>query len=110
MYEQDGEIFKLLDTLIALKNEVVVFHLMGRNELELDFKGFTTLEDLETGETVQFNSGNAEKLYKDNLENYLSNVRTQLLERNVAYKLLSIDEPLDQALREFLKQRNNIKL
>ena len=109
-YEQDGEIFKLLDTLVALKNEVVVFHLMGRNELEQDFKGYTTLEDLETGETVQFSSGNAEKLYNDNLQNYLSNVRTQLLERNVAYKLISTDEPLDQALREFLKQRNNIKL
>jgi len=109
-YEQDGEIFKLLDTLIALKNEVVVFHLMGRNELELDFKGYTTLEDLETGETVEFNSGKAEKLYKENLENHLSGVRTRLLERNVAYQLLRTDEPLDQALREFLKQRNNIKL
>ena len=108
-YEQDGEIFKLLDTLIALKNEVVVFHLMGRNELELDFKGFTTLEDLETGETVEFNSGSAEKLYKENLEEHLSNVRTQLLERHISYQLLRTDEPLDQALREFLKQRNNIK-
>jgi len=109
-YEQDGEIFKLLDTLTALKNEVVVFHLMGRNELELDFKGYTTLEDLETGQTIQFNSGNAGKLYKDNLENHLAGVRSRLLERNVAYKLLSTDEPLDLALREFLKQRNNIKL
>ena len=109
-YEQDGEIFKLLDTLTALKNEVVVFHLMGRNELELDFQGYTTLEDLETGETVEFNAGNAAKLYNKNLENHLANVKTQLLERNIAYKLLRTDEPLDQALREFLKQRNNIKL
>jgi len=109
-YEQDGEIFKLLDTLIALKNEVVVFHLMGRNELEQDFRGYTTLEDLETGETIPFSAGNAEKVYKQNLDNYLAKVRTALLERNVAYKLIATDEPLDQALREFLKQRNNIKL
>ena len=109
-YEQDGEIFKLLDTLIALKNEVVVFHLMGRNELEQDFRGYTTLEDLETGETIPFSAGSAEKIYKQNLDNYLAKVRTALLERNVAYKLIATDEPLDQALREFLKQRNNIKL
>jgi uncharacterized protein (DUF58 family) len=109
-YQQDEEIIKLLDTMVALKNEVVVFHLMGKNELEMDFKGYSTLEDLETGETVQFNSTGKEKLYQEKLENYLTQVRTQLLERNVAYKLIRTDEPLDQALREFLKQRSNIKL
>lgn len=105
-YQQDKEIFKLLDTLVALKNEVVVFHLMAKNELEMDFKGYSTLEDLETGETVQFNSANAEKGYREKLSIYLSEVKTQLLERNIGYKMIRIDEPLDQALREFLKQRN----
>ena len=109
-YQQDGEIIKLLDTMVALKNEVVVFHLMGKNELEMDFKGYSTLEDLETGETIQFNSAATEKRYREKLENYLAEVRTQLLERNIAYKLIRTDEPLDQALREFLKQRSTIKL
>lgn len=108
-YQHDGEIIKLLDTLMALKNEVLVFHLMGKNELEMNFDGYTTLEDLETGETVSFNSSNTEKRYMEKLEKYLSEVRTQLLERNIAYKLLRTDEPLDLALREFLKQRNKVK-
>jgi uncharacterized protein (DUF58 family) len=108
-YQEDGEIIKLLDTMIALKNEVVVFHLMGRNELEMNFKGYSTLEDLETGETVPFNSASTEKRYKENLENYLSEVKSQLLERNISYRRISTDEPLDTALREFLKQRNKIK-
>jgi uncharacterized protein (DUF58 family) len=108
-YQQDEEIIKLLDTMVTLKNEVVVFHLMGKNELEMDFRGYNTLEDLETGETVQFNSAGSEKPYKEKLESYLAEVKTQLLERNIAYRLLSTDEPLDQALREFLQQRNKIK-
>jgi uncharacterized protein (DUF58 family) len=108
-YQPAGEISKLLDTLVALKNEVVVFHLMGKNELEMDFKGYTTLEDLETGETVPFNSTLSEKRYQEKLEKYLSEVRTETLERNIAYNLLRTDEPLDLALREFLKQRNKIK-
>jgi uncharacterized protein (DUF58 family) len=107
-YEQNGEIFKLLDTLIALKNEVVVFHLIGKNELELDFNGYTNLEDLETGETVEFDSGTAAKAYREKLDNYLAEVKSKLLERNISYRLINTDEPLDQALRDFLKQRNRI--
>jgi uncharacterized protein (DUF58 family) len=105
-YQQDQEIFKLLDTLVALKNEVVVFHLMANNELEMDFSGYSTLEDLETGETIEFNSAGIGKGYREKLDTYLSEVKTQLLERNIGYRMVRIDEPLDQALREFLKQRN----
>jgi uncharacterized protein (DUF58 family) len=107
-YEQDGEILKLLDTLIALKNEVVVFHLMGKNELEMDFKGYTSLQDLETGESVEFDSNSAEKKYRDNLENYLAEVRSKMLDRNISYRMISTDQPLDIALRDFLKQRKKI--
>jgi uncharacterized protein (DUF58 family) len=35
MYQADGEINKLLDSLTALKHEVVVFHLMGKTSLIL---------------------------------------------------------------------------
>ena len=108
-YEQNDEIIKLLDTLIALKNEVVVFHLMGRNEMEMDFKGYTSLQDLETGESVEFDSNSSENNYKQKLENYLNEVRSKMLDRKISYRVVSTDEPLDQALRDFLKQRNKIK-
>lgn len=107
-YEQNGEITKLLDTLIALKNEVVVFHLIGRNELEMDFKGYTSLQDLETGESVEFDSNSAEKNYREKLENYLAGVRSKMLDRNISYRLIPTDQPLDIALRDFLKQRNKM--
>jgi uncharacterized protein (DUF58 family) len=51
-YQKDGEIMKLLDALVLLKHEIIVFHVMGRNELELDYKGYSSLQDLETGEII----------------------------------------------------------
>jgi uncharacterized protein (DUF58 family) len=39
LYQKNNEIFELLDTLNTLKHEVIVFHLMAKNELELNFKG-----------------------------------------------------------------------
>jgi uncharacterized protein (DUF58 family) len=105
MYQADGEISKLLDSLAALKHEVIVFHLMGQNELDFDFKGYTTLEDLETGETVQV-SPQAKKQYQDTLKQHITNLRMQLLGKRIVYKMLSTTQPLDEALREFLVQRN----
>lgn len=105
MYQSGGEIVKLLDTLAALKHEVIVFHLMGQNELDFDFKGYSTLEDLETGQTIPI-SPQAKKQYQETLEQHIAGLRMQLLGKHIVYKMLSTAQPLDEALREFLVQRN----
>ncbi|QKJ30825.1 DUF58 domain-containing protein [Mucilaginibacter mali] len=105
MYQQDGEISKLLDSLAALKHEVIVFQVMGQNELDLDFKGFSTLEDLETGETIQISPQQAQA-YKQNLQQHLAGIRMELLGKHIVHRIISTAEPLDKALRDFLVQRN----
>lgn len=105
MYQQDGDISKLLDSLAALKHEVIVFQLMGQNELDLDFKGFSTLEDLETGETIQISPQQAQA-YRENLKEHLAGIRMELLGKHIVHRLISTAEPLDKALRDFLVQRN----
>ncbi len=105
LYEENGELFQLLDTLNTLRHEVVVFQLMARNELNLDFKGYSSFEDLETGETLQIDQASARKTYQESLKSHLENVRVKLLDRHIYYRMLCTDEPLDQALRDFLKQR-----
>jgi uncharacterized protein (DUF58 family) len=109
LYQQNNEIFDLLDTLNTLKHEVVVFHLMGKNELELNFKGYHSFEDLETGEKLQVDQVSAKKAYTKVLNNYLEKMRISLLDRRIYYRMLSTDQPLDQALRDFLNQRNKVR-
>ena len=109
LYQKNTEILDLLDTLTALKNEVIVFHLMGKNELDLDFKGFSVLEDLETGETVKIDARTSRKQYQENLATHLNTIRTEMLDRHIHYRMISMDEPPDQALRDFLNQRNKVR-
>jgi uncharacterized protein (DUF58 family) len=106
MYQENGEITKLLDSLAALKHEIIVFHLMGQNELDLDFKGYGALEDLETGETIAINAQQSNELYQEKLEQHLTGIRMQLLGKRISYRMVSTAEPLDVALRDFLVQRN----
>ncbi|WP_374951677.1 DUF58 domain-containing protein [Mucilaginibacter sp.] len=104
-YQADSEISNLLNTLAALGHEIIVFHLMGQNELDFDFKGFATLEDLETGETIQVNTQQAKEAYQQRLQQHLAAIKSNLLARRISYKMLSTARPLDEALREFLVQR-----
>jgi uncharacterized protein (DUF58 family) len=110
LYQTDEEIFNLLATLNSLQHEIVVFHVLSRNELTLDFKGYATFEDLETGQTVQVDQAKARAAYQSKLEQYLEETRMKMLDQRIYYRTIITDEPLDQALRDFLKQRSKLSI
>jgi len=107
-YQVNDEIFQLLDKLIALRHEVIVLQILSKNELELDFKGFSNFEDLETGETLQIDQAKARTTYKAKMAEHLENIRREMLDRHIYYRTLRTDDPIDKALRDFLKQRNKL--
>ncbi len=110
LYEQDKELFDVLDNLAIMKNEIIVFHLMGNNELEFDYGTYAALEDMETGEVIKINASRDTDVYKEKVENYLSAVRIQMLNQNFFYRMLNMRHPIDQALRDFLKQRSKLSV
>ncbi len=104
MYQADNEIGRLLDSLTALRHEVMVFHLMGADELGFNFNGYSSLQDMETGEVVAINA-QTKRQYQERLEQHLAEVKRQMLDKNIYYRMLSTAQPLEQALRDFLVQR-----
>jgi uncharacterized protein (DUF58 family) len=108
LYERNGEVSHLLEMLAALGHEIIVFHVMAGNELKKDFGGYTEVEDLETGERLAVSSGK-DVDYTERMRAWLADVRMRLLDKNIVYQLMRIDQPLDQALRNYLKQRQQIK-
>jgi len=108
MYEREGEISRTLEILSSLRHEMIVFHLMGKNELEMDYKGYHHLQDLETGEQVPFNSTQTSAVYAERLQNWLAAIRMQVLDKQIAYQLVRMDQPPGDALRDFLKQRQKL--
>ena len=110
LYQSENEILEFLDAINIMKHEVVVFHLMSPNELSLNFKGYNTFEDLETGQTIQIDQEKAQTVYKKNLEAHLEKIRAAMLDRRIFYRMLNTDVSLDIALRDFLNQRNKLKV
>ncbi|HEX8358106.1 MAG TPA: DUF58 domain-containing protein [Segetibacter sp.] len=109
-HQQDDEIYKLLDSLASLKHEIIVFHILGKNEVDLDYKGYSSFEDLESGETIQIDVDTARKVYAEQLQKHLTKLREQLLNKRVFYRMLIMNQPLDEALRDFLNQRKKLRV
>ncbi len=109
LYQENTELYAMLDAFTTLKHEVLLLHVMGANEMKLDYAGYTTLEDLETGVVVDINAAQLQKDYTERLTAWLAETRTAMLDRNIAYRLVQMDQPVDQLLRDFLNQRNKTK-
>ncbi len=107
LYQQKEELYRMLDWLAAMRHEILVFHIMGRNELEMDYPGYGSFRDLETGTVIQADRS-ALAAYRERLDGYLKDTRTACLNRNISYRMLTMDQPLDQALRDYLNQRNRL--
>ena len=108
-YQHNHEITTLLKSLAANKHEILVFQLLGKNEIEPDLRGYSALEDLETGKTIKIDETKGKKLYKEQLDRYLAGVRNELRGNNIFYELITMDEPVEKALRNFLNRRNKLR-
>jgi uncharacterized protein (DUF58 family) len=107
-YERDKEITKLLEVLSALHHEIIVFHLAADNELNFNYDGYASLQDLETGETININSSQQKKDYAEKMTEYLASLRMQQLEKHIFYSLININQPMEKVLRDFLLQRQKM--
>lgn len=108
MYQQNEELFQLINSISSLKHEVIVFQIMAKNELELSYENFTTLQDLETGESINIDANSIREEYKAGMKKHFADIKKFLLDRNIYYRMIRMDQPLDEALRDFLNQRNKL--
>jgi uncharacterized protein (DUF58 family) len=105
LYEQADEISALVYQLSARRNEVLCFHLMGRNEIDFNYQGNLTFEDLETGQTIQVDATQYREQYRQHAQEFLQSIREEMQKKQIAYQLFTLDQPLDEALRRFLLTR-----
>lgn len=109
LHEREHEITTVATKLAALRQDVLVFHLVGRVELEGGWHGLLTFEELETGRRVEVDADAARPAYRAALEHAHRRLRQGLEERGVTYARFALDQPLDLALRRFLTARERMR-
>jgi len=87
------------------KQEMIVFHLLDRQELEFQFGNRTKFRDLETDETITTEPWHIRSAYQELIEMHQRKYRLGCRNQRIDYVPLFTDQPLDQALNEYLNKR-----
>ncbi len=108
MYESASEITNLIKRLKTPRNEVVVMHVMGKSEMEFDYKGTVTFEDLETGARLKVDAKEAKSRYLEALDQKIKTTRENLLANGISYEIFSLNAHIGETLQVFLKKRMSL--
>ncbi len=109
LWESEGEIAAALAGLRALRHEVVLLHLIGRDELDFAWNGDLLFEDLESGAVVAGNGASLRAAYLPRLAAWLSQWERRAAELGVTYVRVPLDRPLELALCDVLARRRRLR-
>jgi uncharacterized protein (DUF58 family) len=105
LYEEPEAVLSALAHVRGRGNELIVFHLLDRNELEFPFTEATNFVDLETGEMMPLVPDYLRAAYRDLIAQHTEALARRSRDQRVDYTLLSTARPLDEALFAYLSAR-----
>ena len=108
LYDESEDLQNFISRLKTPRNEVIVFHLMGRHETDFDFNGSFTFIDLESGARTKVDTLVQQKDYSRRVKEWLQSSRSWMLEKQINYHLVFLDEPVETVLRNFLTVRKSL--
>jgi uncharacterized protein (DUF58 family) len=104
-YDEEELTQRELRRVASRGHDVAMLQLTSADERRFPFKGDFEFEDVETGDRRLVNATAIEVEYRANLETFLDRWRTTARSDGIDYALMSIDEPPEQTLREYLLRR-----
>jgi uncharacterized protein (DUF58 family) len=98
----------VIETILPLRSrgqELALFHVLDRQELEPKFSGNLLLVDMENDESLEVTADYARREYRDKIDTHLKELETRAQGAAIDYFLIGTDLPLDAALREYFHLR-----
>ncbi len=100
-----NEVVSGLQRLRHAGHDVLVLHVMDRDEIEFPFSDWTLFEGLEQRLEIRTDPQSLRIEYQKRLNEFLSRIRSYCMDHRIDYVLLSTEEPLEVALTAFLAKR-----
>ena len=104
-YEEPEKIVRAIEPLRFHGNDVVLFHILDPEEIRPVLKGPALLVDLETDQEIEVIPEYTKTTYRAKMEAHIEQLRSRTKGAGMDYRLLVTDQPLDEALREYLSLR-----
>src|SRR5262249_20495494 len=104
-YDEPDAIINALQHLRFKGNDVIVFQVLDKNELDFEFTEPVLLEDVETEEQIHVLPDILGEGYRNTIRAHIEQLRDGCAKNKIDYELLTTDKPLDFALFSFLAKR-----
>ena len=108
LFDEPDNIINGLKHFRHSKQEVILFHILDRNELEFDFNSRTKFVDMESGEELTTDPWHVKNDYKNLIENLQEYYKNQCRLNLIDYVPLFTDDSLDKGLNEYFNKRQKL--
>jgi uncharacterized protein (DUF58 family) len=105
LWEDLDELFRSVARIQHVGAEMILFHVLHPDELELPVWGDLVLFDSETTARLRVNVDEVRADYRQRLDRHLESIRTGCRRFEVQYQLAPLSEPFQQTLERFLVRR-----
>jgi uncharacterized protein (DUF58 family) len=104
LYEEDRTLAEV-SRLARMGHDVVVIHILSREELTLAVGGAVEMVDLENGRALVIQPSSVRASYTAALNAWMASIEKSIAREGLEYLRLVTDQPLEPALRRFLVSR-----
>ena len=108
LYDEPDRLIEGLEHLRFRGNEVIVFHVLDKQELDFDFDEPLVLEDSETEEQLHVLPDVLRDEYLRAIRAHVDAISEGAARNRIDYELLRTSEPLDRALFSYLARRSQV--
>mgnify|MGYP000920540167 FL=1 len=108
LFDEPDSIMNGLKHFRHSKQEVILFHILDRNELEFDFNSRTKFVDMESGEEITTDPWHVKNDYKNLIKNLQGYYKIQCRLNLIDYVPLFTDDSLDKGLNEYFNKRQKL--
>ncbi len=108
-YQLSNELHDFASQISTGHTEVVAMQLQCNDELQFPYKGAIRFEDFETGEQVLVSATAARETWFTSLQRHQLKLERFLRKQRISLNRINIDQPMDQALYDFLTSRRKIQ-
>lgn len=108
-YQLSDELHRFITQVSAGTTEVLAMQLQCDDERQFPYKGAIRFEDLESKEQVLVSANSARKTWLDALEYHQQELEGFLQQHRISLSTINIDQPMDQALFDFLISRQKLQ-
>lgn len=103
--QEENEWTSIVKSMVHPRKNILLFQILGANEIEMNLEGNRRFVDLESGNSIHANASDLVKEYNLKMTDYLKGLDLALQFPGVNLHRVSLEEPIAEVLEKVLKQK-----